>query len=377
MNKKAFTLIEVMAVIIIIGLLLLIGIPTVTKNVLSSRKSVYKQHEKTLETSAKSYMNECMSNNGKDCYLPDAGKVSKMSLKDFVSMGLIRDGLENPEKSPKYCDEENSYVIVKNKSKKSNSYELDFDICLSCSDYKSNFCESYAETPVCTTCAGPSCGAVVLSNTTWTNKDLTVGVTCVGSEVDCDREVFYEKVTTSTSEHSVTIRDNAGKTESCPVNAYVDKIAPVVEIAIRNEADSSDALDGWSRGLTQVEMTNLYDTLSGINTWGMGTSKKAVYDKSKLYEAKDGISAVYGYGKDNAGNEGRVNTAIEIKRDNQAPTIEGMYFGNQVYPSKPELSSIASNKVSINEIIEEYGDIRGVKIYFSSNASGRDRKSVV
>ena len=60
---------------------------------------------------------------------------------------MIRDGLEDPEKSQKYCDDEISYVIVKNKFKKSNSYELDFDICLSCSDHKSNFCV-YGKTTV-------------------------------------------------------------------------------------------------------------------------------------------------------------------------------------------------------------------------------------
>ncbi len=41
MNKKAFTLIELLAVIIILGLLMAIAIPSVTRYINNSRKKVY------------------------------------------------------------------------------------------------------------------------------------------------------------------------------------------------------------------------------------------------------------------------------------------------------------------------------------------------
>lgn len=52
MNKKGFTLIEILAVIIILGILMVIAIPSVTKYIESSRKSAYVKTIKSIVASA-------------------------------------------------------------------------------------------------------------------------------------------------------------------------------------------------------------------------------------------------------------------------------------------------------------------------------------
>ena len=143
MNKKGFTLIEIISVVIIVGVLLLIGIPSITKNVFQSRNTVYKNHEKTMENTGKSYMTDCLGKDGKECSLPEAGKSTRMLLRDFVNLGLINNGLEDPSSKEKYCDDENSFVVVKNTSSSSNNYDLTYEVCLSCAEYKTGFCTTY------------------------------------------------------------------------------------------------------------------------------------------------------------------------------------------------------------------------------------------
>lgn len=56
-NNKGFTLIEILAVIIILGVLLLIAVPSVTNYILESRKSAYISTIKSYETSVRNKVN--------------------------------------------------------------------------------------------------------------------------------------------------------------------------------------------------------------------------------------------------------------------------------------------------------------------------------
>ena len=57
-KKKAFTLIELLAVIIILGILMIIAIPSVTKYISDSRKSAYVDTAKQLISTARNLVNE-------------------------------------------------------------------------------------------------------------------------------------------------------------------------------------------------------------------------------------------------------------------------------------------------------------------------------
>ncbi len=56
-NKKAFTLIELLAVIIILGILMIIAIPAVTNYISESRKSAYIDTAKQVISGAKNLVN--------------------------------------------------------------------------------------------------------------------------------------------------------------------------------------------------------------------------------------------------------------------------------------------------------------------------------
>ena len=368
MNKKGFTLIEIISVVIIVGVLLLIGIPSITKNVFQSRNTVYKTHEKTMENTGKSYMTDCLSKDGKECSLPEAGKSTRMLLKDFVNLGLITNGLEDPSSKEKYCDDENTFVVVKNTSTSSNNYDLTYEVCLSCAEYKSGFCTTYSSQPVCTNCPPPSCGEVVASNTNWTNKDVTVGVSCVGNGAECTKGVFYEKITSSAGQVQVTIRDEAGKTMNCPVNAYVDKEAPEIVIGTK---DLQEGVDSWIRGTTIAEIKSKTDNLSGINTWGIGKTLKPNYNQENEVKVGNGVTTVYGHARDNAGNEGR-SAPLEFKYDDAPPVIRGVSYGYQIFPGRNDLTTNTATEINVNSWISEYGEIHALRFYFGSNNAGSE-----
>ena len=72
----------------------------------------------------------------------------------------------------------------------------------------------------------PSCSNVDGEKTSWTNTDFTITQYCSDGESGCVKESYSKKFTTSTTTHTFTIKDNAGNTNECKVNVYLDKEKP-------------------------------------------------------------------------------------------------------------------------------------------------------
>ena len=64
-NKKAFTLIELLAVVVIIGLLVAIAYPAVNKYIEETKDTTYTLHESDMKTAAKNMMSECRTYSNK------------------------------------------------------------------------------------------------------------------------------------------------------------------------------------------------------------------------------------------------------------------------------------------------------------------------
>lgn len=83
MNKKGFTLIELIAVITIIALLAVIIVPTINSSISNSKQAAYETQISQIEDAAKKYM----INNSE--LLPNSGNTTKININTLVKEGFL------------------------------------------------------------------------------------------------------------------------------------------------------------------------------------------------------------------------------------------------------------------------------------------------
>lgn len=125
MKNKAFTLVEMIAVVIILALLLIIAVPSIGAILSNFRHVYYKNLEKELETASINYINTYRSKR------PKENDKKIICIKELEKEKMIDKVLSYKHKN---CDikgdnDKKSYVIV---SKKDNKYN--YKICLYCDD---------------------------------------------------------------------------------------------------------------------------------------------------------------------------------------------------------------------------------------------------
>ena len=108
-NKKGFTLVELLAVIVIIALLSSIAALSYTAFVNSTKDRVYKTYEATMKSAAEMYL---IDNPGE---IPAGGKRKCLYLNDLLSNNDI-DPIKNPDDSNDNCssviDDDDSYILI-------------------------------------------------------------------------------------------------------------------------------------------------------------------------------------------------------------------------------------------------------------------------
>lgn len=128
-TKKGFTLIEIIAAIIIIGILAIVTVPAVSKYVNNSKDTTYSSYEKNMEIAAGNQVINCLSENDKSCRIPDKGEKVLVYLNELVDNGYLEE-LKDPE-AEGYCDSAKSYVEVEN----TGSADYEYNVCLYCKNY--------------------------------------------------------------------------------------------------------------------------------------------------------------------------------------------------------------------------------------------------
>lgn len=112
--KKGFTLVELIAVLVILGLISLIAIPTVNNSLKKYRNSLYEDAVKNIEQAAKNWGADNIGklpnavNNEIIMTYPDIDVEQEFStlqirVKDLANTGYINSEIKNPKKNANFC----------------------------------------------------------------------------------------------------------------------------------------------------------------------------------------------------------------------------------------------------------------------------------
>ena len=99
MNKKGFTLVELLAVIIILSLLVLITSTSVTKVLKDSKNKLSSAQIGLIESAAKAWSADNLEN------MSDTETCQYLTVKDLKLYGLLSDGLKDPKNSKDIPDD--------------------------------------------------------------------------------------------------------------------------------------------------------------------------------------------------------------------------------------------------------------------------------
>ncbi|HIS37956.1 MAG TPA: type II secretion system protein [Candidatus Onthousia faecavium] len=134
MNKKGFTMVELMAVIIILGILMSLAYMGVTQYLERARDATYEDFEENIRTGATNYL---IDHTG---YIPEVGESIVIDVSKLICEGYVEE-LQDPHSPTKggTCNL-NSYAIVTREEDTSSNMMITYEACLSCSEYKSEAC---------------------------------------------------------------------------------------------------------------------------------------------------------------------------------------------------------------------------------------------
>lgn len=118
LNKKGFTLVELLAVITILGILMSVAIGAVSWILESAKDNFYKTLEKNILLTAETYYSDHRASLPKNI-----GQKAKIGILTLVNSNYIKKD-EIVDYGKQQCDITNSFVVVTKKSKKDYTYKL-------------------------------------------------------------------------------------------------------------------------------------------------------------------------------------------------------------------------------------------------------------
>lgn len=136
MNKNGFTLVELIAVIVILGLLALIANSSVVNVVKNSKSDLYNTQLKLIESAAESWGNDNLDK------LPNDGECKYLTLANLKNYGLMEEEIINPKTNKEFSD--NLYIKITSKINSSGMLKTTYKV-----DDSVNGCTE-ALPPVCT-----------------------------------------------------------------------------------------------------------------------------------------------------------------------------------------------------------------------------------
>ena len=306
MKKKGFTLTELLAVIVILGVITLIAIPSSFAISNRIKINLYCTKMDTIKKAADLYASDHFDE-------VRLGIITKVSIKDLVNYGYVKKD-ENPV---------NNILVVDPRDNETSLDDMTISLSISNNRAKTNFDqENYYFL-----CGDekrkdkkdPSC-LYKGESKTWTNKNRTITISCydAGSGCKTKDEVKTYSTTTKTDSINYTVRDWVGNSFRCSknINVYVDKTNPSYQI-VGAASNSND----WSN--KRIITVKCVDNDSGCKT----ADQKFEYgilssDVTKRNVNTDTITFTV---EDNAGNKKTYTEEVNVYTDVDNPTCT--YYG--------------------------------------------------
>ena len=244
-NNKGFTLMEILAVIVILGIIMVIAIPAISQNILDSRKSSY-------VTSVRKFIDAAREEVSTFNY-----KANNVNTAYYIPTKCLQ--TENGDSSP-FGDFLESYVVVvynsngiydyyyTGRDETNHGFELTKSDEISTSNLKDNITSINTSQKVAgrdlivvysDSCDKTStkigaetsiiCGRTEGEPTGWSTENRTITIECQGN---CLQSSFTKTFTETTVNgyDEIIIKDKNGVEKSCKVNVYIDKSTPDVNL---------------------------------------------------------------------------------------------------------------------------------------------------
>ena len=128
LNNKGFSLFELLAVIVIIGVIATIAAPSISKYISGSELTTFVAYENSMEDAAKNAVLDCVGRSATKCELPEKGEINKIELSYLIEEGFI-DEITPPKGGN--CNLDKSFVRVENRG----NLNYKFKVCLYCDNY--------------------------------------------------------------------------------------------------------------------------------------------------------------------------------------------------------------------------------------------------
>lgn len=135
-RKNGFTLVEMLAVIILIAIISAIATVAITRTLKNAKKSTYKMIEKNLQSATETYLTD------NSALIPPITTPNLSSVTVTLSTLISNEYLppvKDPDKKDSTCDATLSTIIV-TRNNNTENVDLSYKVCLVCSKYKTDGC---------------------------------------------------------------------------------------------------------------------------------------------------------------------------------------------------------------------------------------------